>query len=48
MNAQDSLLKVGEEVVYQTTESGNKEKKTDLPVSNGTYYIKVYSKSGAG
>ena len=47
MNAQDSLLKVGEEVVYQTTESGNKEKKTDLPVSNGTYYIKVYSKSGA-
>lgn len=34
-------------LVYQVTESGNKEKKTDLPVSSGTYYIKIYSKSGA-
>ena len=33
-------------VIYDTPESGSKEKNTDIPVSNGTYYVKVYSQSG--
>lgn len=30
-------------LVYETNEFGAKEKNIDLPVANGTYYIKVYS-----